>query len=240
MAQNRILQVVIAVAAAGFLFFHFALQPKQKKVTDLDKKITTAQGELDASKSLAEANAGSVKTFKSAYGAVVRLGKAVPADDDVRSLVVQLDKAANQAGVHFQSINVGGAGGTTTGVDVGAVQLPPGATIGPAGFPIMPFSFGFKGQFFRLSDFFRRLDAFVTASNKHIGVNGRLLTIDGIDLAPDATGFPNIAATVSATAYLVSPIEGATGGATPTGPAVPATDGSSTATTTAMFSGVTR
>ena len=39
---------------------------------------------------------------------VARLGKAVPADDDVRSLLVQLDSAAKRAKVDFRSITLSG------------------------------------------------------------------------------------------------------------------------------------
>ena len=153
----------------------------------------------------------------------MRLGKAVPGDDDVRSLVVQLDHAAKQTHVNFQSIEVGGGtttvGATTAPGATAAAPLPPGATVGPAGFPIMPFSFSFRGGFFRLGKFFQRLNAFVKANNDAIDVTGRLLTVDSLKLEPDSTGFPNIKATVQATSYLVSPLEGPTGGATAAGPA---------------------
>ena len=145
-----------------------------------------------------------------------------PADDDVRSLVVQLDAAAKATHVDFQSINVaagGGGGGAADGSGAAAAQLPPGATVGPAGFPVMPFTFAFNGSFFNLGDFFERLEGFVKARNEQLSVTGRLLTLDSLKLEPDATGFPSIKATVGATSYLVSPLEGATGGATATGPA---------------------
>ena len=43
--------------------------------------------------------------YKANYATVVRLGKAVPTDDDTRSLVVQLDAAAKRSGVDFDTIN---------------------------------------------------------------------------------------------------------------------------------------
>ena len=44
---------------------------------------------------------------------MVRLGKAVPEDDDVRSLLVQIDAEAGGADVDFRTIQVGGSGGTS-------------------------------------------------------------------------------------------------------------------------------
>jgi hypothetical protein len=165
----------------------------------------------------------------------VRLGKAVPADDDVRSLMVQLDAAARDTKVDFRSIDVTGAGPAPV-EGVGAASLPPGVSVGPAGFPAMPFTFSFNGSFFNLSDFFDELSEFVALSKERLDVNGRLLTIDSLQLEPDASGFPKIKAQVGATSYLVSPEQGATNGATPAGPAgapaAGAVQGGGAATTT--------
>ena len=206
------------IAAAGF--YMMVLKPKRQEASKLSASITQKQEELNAARTLLASNQKARESYRQAYSAVVRLGKAVPADDDVRSLVVQLDEAAKKSHVDFQSINVGG--GAASGGPAAAAaasQLPPGATVGPAGFPVMPFSFAFNGSFFNLGDFFERLDSFVTARNKQVSVTGRLLTVDSLQLAPGDTGFPKIKATVSATSYLVSPLEGLTGGATAQGPA---------------------
>jgi len=96
----------------------------------------------------------------------------------------------------------------------------------------MPFSFTFEGNFFRLSDFLRKLDRYVTPKGENLAVNGRLLTVDGIALTAAASGFPRITASVAATAYLVPGEQGTFGGATPEGPPAsgqPATPGAGTA-----------
>jgi hypothetical protein len=221
--KNPLLFTVIGFVIAGFLFFNFGLKPKRQEASDAKQKVAEAQDKLDAARALLASNQAARESYRADYATVVRLGKAVPGDDDVRSLVVQLDRAAKATRVDFQSIEVGGTNGaavtpTTPGASAGAT-LPPGATVGPAGFPVMPFSFSFRGGFFRLAKFFQRLDAFVDANNKKVSVSGRLLTVDGLKLEQDESGFPNIKATVQATSYLVNPLEGATGGATPAGPA---------------------
>ena len=222
------------VAAAGF--YMVILKPKRQEASQLQSKITKKQGELEQARTLLASNQKARESYRQAYSSVVRLGKAVPADDDVRSLVVQLDAAAKASHVDFQSINVGGGGAPAApgAGTAGAAQLPPGATVGPAGFPVMPFTFAFDGSFFNLGDFFKRLDSFVTARNKQLSVTGRLLTVDSLQLQPGSEGFPRIKATVGATSYLVSPLEGLTGGATPQGPAgapsaAPATPGAAPA-----------
>jgi type II secretory pathway component PulM len=99
-----------------------------------------------------------------------------------------------------------------------AAVLPPGASVGPAGFPTMPFSFVFDGTFFDMEHFLQNVGGFATAQGKTINVNGRLLTIDGISLQASRHGFPRVKATLTATAYLLPSDEGLTNGATPQSP----------------------
>lgn len=227
--QNQILAGVLAavVAAAGFYFG--VLKPKNEEAAQLRTDVAAAQKTLDDARATL-ANYQKAKTgYKQAYESVIRLGKAVPADDDVRSLMVQIDSAAKRTKVDFRGITVGGAsGGSPATAAQAAASLPPGAQVGAAGFPAMPFNFTFGGEFFRLGDFFSQLERFVTVNNKRVDVTGRLMTVDSITLEPDVNGFPNIKASVGATSFLVSPEQGLTAGATPQGPAGTAAPGAST------------
>ena len=254
MTQSRILLAVVAAVAAAAAFYFMMLSPKREEITKLDQQVAAKKAELATNQQLVADYEAAKVGYRTSYASVVRLGKAVPVDDDVRSLVVQIDGAANRAGVEFQSINVGGGAGGgevaapgAPGAD-GASKLPPGATVGPAGFPVMPFSFNFEGNFFELSKFFRRLENFVSVRNQRVNVTGRLLTLDSLTLTP--ADFPRISAQVQATSYLVSPMEGLTGGASPQGPpgaapapttqAAPAAPAASAASTTATSIGAAR
>jgi hypothetical protein len=83
-----------------------------------------------------------------------------------------------------------------------AATLPPGATVGSAGFPTMPFSFVFSGTFFDMERFFGDVQHFVRVNGKDVVVDGRLLSVDGFSLVAGPGGFPNVKANVVATAYL--------------------------------------
>ena len=116
------------------------------------------------------------------------------------------------------------AKGSTGSTPASATQaatatLPPGAVVGTAGFPTMPFSFTFEGSFFKLSSFFSRLESQIRASRRGLSVSGRLLTIDGLALTSAGQGFPHMKAAVAATAYLLPADQGLTNGATPSAPA---------------------
>ena len=254
--RNTLLLVAAAAVAAVCAYWMLALAPKREEAAAIDKKITTKQAALaDAEAEVASYEAAR-RNYRANYAMVARLGKAVPADDDVRSLMVQINSAATHSGIDFRTINNVGGGAAAPAAAPGAAQTPadvraapPGATtVGTAGFSTMPFAFTFKGSFFELGKFFNRIDRFVAVRNGGLDVTGRLLLLNTITLTPDAEkGFPQLSAEVSASSYLLPPTEGPTAGATATSPSgsggsgTPAPSPSSPATTTtATISGATR
>jgi hypothetical protein len=184
--------------------------------------------------------------YKANYSTLVRLGKAVPGDDDTRSLMVQLDDAAHRSGVDFRTIEVGtGAAAEPTVAGAAGVSVPPGAVpVGSGGFSAMPFKFTFSGRFGNLGSFFSKLDRFVTVQEDQVRVTGRLMRIESISLAPGEKGYPQIEASIGASSYLAPTAKGVgstTAPAAGTSTTTPAsTGGSTTTTTTATATGAIR
>jgi hypothetical protein len=106
-----------------------------------------------------------------------------------------------------------------------AATLPPGATVGSAGFPTMPFSFVFSGTYFDMERFFGDVQRFVRVKGKEVDADGRLLSIDGFSLVAGPGGFPNVKASIVATAYLRTAADDNTSTA-PTGDAATTAAGS--------------
>jgi Tfp pilus assembly protein PilO len=207
---TQILLVVGVTAAAIAAYCYLALAPKRHEISKLDTEVATKQAAVQTAQSTANNYEATRKAYRQNYSTVVRLGKAMPAEDDVRSLVVQLDETARRAKIDFSNISL---------TDIGASQ--PGATSAAAAGPsfvTQPFSFAFKGSFFRLSDFFSHLDRFVLVDGQDIDVTGRLLRIESFKLSPQGpAGALN--AVIGATSYSLPSSEGLTAGATAQGPA---------------------
>jgi hypothetical protein len=218
----------LAVVVAGWLL---VIQPKRHQAAKLGGQIASIQSQLDAVRAQVAQGEAARRAFAGSYTVLASLGEAVPSDDNVPSLIYQIQNAASLAHVQFNSLTLGSGGASSAasgggassaasgGASSAAQPLPPGASVGPAGFPIEPFTFTFTGNFFNLADFFGRLQRFVVASNRSISVSGRLMTLDAISLASGPNGFPDITATVNATTYLLPAGQGLTAGATPGGPA---------------------
>jgi type II secretory pathway pseudopilin PulG len=233
-ARDRTVLIVVGVLAAVAAFWFFAISPKRKEASDVSAQVSSAQQRLDTAQASAASAQAARKRYNTDYATVARLGKAVPVDDDLPSLVYQLQTTAAANHVDFRGIKMtGSASAAPTGAAAAVASatgntgsssttpastitsaLPPGATVGAAGFPTMPFSFDFNGSFFNMQRFLKALNGLTDVDGKTISVKGRLLTVDGIGLKASVRGFPDVDATVAVTAYLLPADEGLTAGAT--------------------------
>ena len=234
-----VLAALLAVAAFYFLLF----SPKREEAAKLDTDIAAKQVQLDQSRAQVAAYEKTRANYATNYKTLTRLGKAVTADDDVRSLLVQINDAAERSKVDFHEISIGSSGQPGAATASGLAPPPGTVAVGSAGFSAMPFSFGFEGSFFRLSDFLDRLEDFVTVTNDDIDVSGRLLLLGSISVTPQED-LKHLTAQIGAASYLVPAAEGIDG-ATPTSPtggaqgaAPPEGDAGVTPTTSATITGV--
>jgi Tfp pilus assembly protein PilO len=260
--SNKILIAVVAAAAAAAAFWFLALAPKRKEAADLQAKTATQRANAEQARQQLAGYQKARASYKANYAILARLGKAVPADDDIRSLLVQLDGAAGGMHVDFQKLDVGSGSATSSSSSSGSstttsdgLAPPPGTVpVGTSGISAEPFNLTFNGTYFNLTGFFRHLDRFVAVHNKNVRSTGRLLRVETISLSPSNRGWPTMSAQVSAATYLVAPdgAAGATpaagtpaattgGQSTPTsGTSTPATPSTPTTPTTATVTGAAR
>jgi type II secretory pathway pseudopilin PulG len=252
-ARDRTVLIVVGLLAVLGGFWFVGISPKRKQASDVATQVGAAQARLDTAQASAASAEAAKSKYSEDYATVARLGKAVPVDDDMPSLVYQLEQTAKANKVDFRSIKLNSsssAGAAPTGAAAAVASangstsspastvtsaLPPGAVVGTAGFPTMPFSFDFTGSFFNMQRFLKAIDGLTTVQGKSISVKGRLLTVDGVGLKAGPKGFPQVDATVAVTAYLLPADEGLTAGAT-----APATPGTTASTATASLIGSDR
>ena len=255
--QGRMLAAGALLVAVVGAFWFLVLSPKRAEVSSLDASITQAETRRAAAVAEAATATEARAAYQRDYATLARLGKAAPADDDVASLVFQVESLARANKIDFRSVNLSAstappqahpaeaavtdpaakdaAGkGTTdttappaTPTPPAVAQAPPGAVVGSAGLLTLPFTFTFDGGYLPTQRMLGAIDRLAEATNGTISVDGRLLTVDGFSLAAGRKGFPKVKATVSATAYIVPPTQGLTAGATPQGPGAGATGGQS-------------
>lgn len=237
--RDRIVVMVLAVlalAAGGYLML---VKPERKEASRYAAEVTTAESQLSSAQSkLADAQQAQSQ-YASAYASVVNLGKAVPASQEVASLVYELEQVSNQHNVQFNSIASSDTG--TSSSSAAPAPTAGAASAASAGFTEMPFTFVFDGGFFELERLFRGLTSFTThGSGNSLEVSGRLLSIQSVKLAPESSdgakpgSTPKLSGTVTATAYVLPAGQSLTGGATatsPTGATTPASGSASSSST---------
>ena len=220
--RDRIVMMVLGVFAVLAAAWILVVSPERQKASKLGGEAATAQTALSTAEGqLATARAAQAQ-YPSAYASVVNLGKAVPASQEVPSLIYQLAQAAGGKKVDFASIVSGtaGASGSASGAAKAAT-----AAASAAGFSQMPFTFVFNGSFFDLEHLFGELNRFTMhTTSGGLQVSGRLLTIQGVKLAPQngpaaaSKGTPELTGTITATAYVLPASQGLTGGASSASP----------------------
>jgi Type II secretion system (T2SS), protein M len=207
-ARDRTILMVVAGLAVLAGFWFLAIGPKHKEAKAASADIATQQQRLTTAQSTLNAGLQAKAGYPRDYATVAELGKAVPADDDLASMLYEVDATSRGSHVAFNSlVRSGGAAsadasGSSTPATTASASLPPGATVGTAGLATLPFTFTFNGSYFALQRFLDNLQGFVRADGDKLSVDGRLLTVDGVALTPGAGGLRHIEAKVVATAYL--------------------------------------
>src|SRR6266511_5054195 len=86
------------------------LSPKRHEAASLKDDVSQLQGQLAEAQQAVAAGEASRKTFGTNYRRLVVLGKAVPADSEQASLLVQVQRIAARAGVDFQTFDLSASG----------------------------------------------------------------------------------------------------------------------------------
>lgn len=241
---NLLIGAMLLIVVVAGAFWIMILSPKRDEANKLDAKVKVLEGSLAQHQSEITASEEARREFPVDYQRLVVLGKAVPPSDETPSLLVQLTRISEHSHVRFQSLKLEGenapgevpppsaSGEAVSPTEAAASLMPLGASVGPAGLSAMPYTLTFTGSFFKIADFIHGLDALVKTNNEQVGVNGRLVTINGFTLGenPEAA-FPALEAVFSVTTYLTPPSEGTTAGASPEGPAEPVTSVPASTTT---------
>jgi Tfp pilus assembly protein PilO len=223
--RDRLVIVIVAVVAAIAASWLLLVSPKRDQANKLATKVASEQQALNTAQAQLAQNAAASKEYASNYAALARLGEAVPASDDIPSLIIQLQNASDGARVNFQSLQNGGANATGA---TGSTPAPAAGAAAASAATGKQLSFTFSGSYFQLSSFFNKVQQFVTPTGNGVQVKGRLISLNSVNLTPAASGFPQITAQITATIYTES---------APTQSAGAATGGSPAASSTASTSG---
>jgi hypothetical protein len=198
--------IVVAGLLIAFVGWKIVVGPQNTKAADLTaqaadvrQKITAQLAAVAAAKTAAAAPP--TQTIRVAD--VYKLVKAVPNNDDIPDLLIELSQITKDSGVEVQTLSPSPSTGN------GTVQV----------------NLGVSGDFFTVSDLLYRLRNLVYVRDGSLEASGRLFSIDSVNLTPSGS---KVTAAITLHAYTYVPAAPVT----PAAPVAPPTSTDTTATTT--------
>jgi Tfp pilus assembly protein PilO len=101
--DKKILLVVMPLILVGAFLF-LVMKPKREEAVQATAALEKQREKLDVAMAREQELSSAKQTFAIDYATVVRLGKAVPTDVDMPSVLVQLEGAARGTGISFGKI----------------------------------------------------------------------------------------------------------------------------------------
>ena len=109
-SNERMIIVGVALVALAVGFYLMVLGPKRDKASELKDQVNQLNGSITAAQQQVSYGEQARKDFPKYYGRMVVLGKAVPAESDTASLLVQLNSLSDQSKVDLRAIALNGGG----------------------------------------------------------------------------------------------------------------------------------
>ena len=201
-----VLPALLILALVGYFLL---VKPKQDAAGRLADEIATLETQLE----VAMAAQRQPQTDESAIqvAEVFQVTKAMPDDDDMPGIILELNSVASASGIEFLSI----------APQSGAVQ---------ASYTSLPINLSFEGNYYDLTDFLFRLRNLVSVRDGELQADGRLYSLETLSMSEGPQGFPEIAASLTITAFYYSTTPPP---AAPVAPVAPGSTDTAATTTTA-------
>ena len=115
-SSDRTILIVLPLIALAIGFYLLMLAPKQREAGELQDKADSLSAEIQTSETAISTAEAARSSFAKNYADMVKLGTAVPEDDDQATLIHDLDAMGTDNDLDFQSFAVSedAAGATTS------------------------------------------------------------------------------------------------------------------------------
>jgi Tfp pilus assembly protein PilO len=204
---------LLILAAVGYFLL---IKPKQAEASKISDEIASLETQIEVTRA-AQRQPQQDDPSAIKIADLFKVTQAMPDDDDMPGIILELNDVATASGVEFVSI------------------APQGGSV-RSGYSALPINLTFEGNYFDLTDFLFRLRNLVRVRDGELGADGRLFTLETLTMEEGPLGFPEITASLTVTAFVYS----TTPPATTAAPAAPASTDTTqtgatdtTATTTA-------
>jgi type IV pilus assembly protein PilO len=165
----------LVVAAAGYFL---VVAPQKTETADLQGEIASVQQKIDEYRSEARSPVEQLR-FAELFG----LTKAMPDQDDMPGVLLELSRVADEYGVVVQAVT-------------------PGVPVPLTGYTRLPIEVVVEGNFYDVSDFLFRLRTLVAVRDGKLTAKGRLFTVESLGFSEGLELFPELQAKLTVAAYV--------------------------------------
>ena len=104
--DKKLLMFIVPIAILGAFWF-LLLAPMRDEAAKAEQEAVKQEERRAAAQTQVDQASAAQTDYAADYGEIVRLGKAIPAQVDMPSLLVQLESAAEGTSIHFTKITTG-------------------------------------------------------------------------------------------------------------------------------------
>jgi Tfp pilus assembly protein PilO len=164
---------VVALLVVAALGYFLLIAPKRSAAAELETEIGETQAQIDARR--AQARVRPMPALDVAD--VFRATRALPDDDGIPEVILELNRLAGDSGLSFESIA-------------------PGPPVEVGGNRAVPITLVAEGSYFGVSSFLARVRNLVRVERGRLKASGRLFAVDSISFTEATDEFPKIRATL--------------------------------------------
>lgn len=160
---------IIILAAIGLLaliavWYFFLISPKRSEITTINQEKKVEKETYDRNTARLKKLDQERVAAQESRGELLKLDKLIPGDEQIPSLIVELQKSANDAGIDFVRIE------------------PDLAVTSSDGSAVIPIQIKFEGRFFDVNEFLYRVENYARLEGNEVNVSGRFLSVVDIKL----------------------------------------------------------
>ena len=174
----------LLIVMMGYLL---VVSPQRSRAGELDGQIEATRGQIGERRVASRTPETPIR-----FAELFALAKAMPDEEDVPGVLLELSRMADETGMSIKSVTPGLREATTVG------------------YSRLPLDIVVEGDFYDLSDFLYRLRTLVSVRDGRLDASGRLFAVDAVALTEGTDHFPQLQATLtlSAFAYDGAPADG--------------------------------
>lgn len=177
------LGVVVLIVAWYFLI----ISPKREELSESSDKRDSELRKFETDSARVQRLPEERDAARQATEDLLKINKLVPVDEQVPSLIIELNTSADQAGIDF-------------------VKIMPSTEVLVNNQTVVPMELKFEGRFFDVNDFLYRVENYARIEGSDVNVSGRFVSVVNLLLEEgEFMEWPNVSATLGVNTYMTSP-----------------------------------